>query len=120
MPDTGLFFLFEVCGSPPSATATAAAYTTIDLVRAQCISCLGTFKASEPPDLQNLPGGGAVIVCPECGARQAIAGARFAEFVERFPAGNCTTYKPGQTRSLHKPEVGCPLAAASEETQPPS
>ncbi len=118
MPDTGLFFLFEVCGSPTPANDSG--YTTIDLVRAQCITCLGTFKASEPPDLHNLPGGGAVIRCPECGARQAIAGARFAEFVERFPAGNCTTYKPGQARSLHKPEAECPLAAAGEAAQPPS
>lgn len=116
MPDTGLFFLFEVCGSP----ANEPAFTTIDLVRAQCITCLGTFKASEPPHLRNLPGGGAVIVCPECGARQAIAGARFAEFVKRFPSGNCTTYKPGQAFSLHKPESSCPQAAAGEEAQPPS
>lgn len=54
MPDTGMFYMFEVCCTPTK---------------------------------------GAAIMCPECGARQAISGARFAEYMARFPSGNCETYR---------------------------
>lgn len=91
MPDTGLFYMFEVCCSP---TKTAQhAYPEIEFIRVQCSTCRHIFRATEPPSLEAFDGGGAAITCPQCGKRQAISGARFAEYMERFPSGNCEEYR---------------------------
>lgn len=91
MPDTGVFYLFEVCCSPTKPARDA--FPEIEFVRAQCNPCRNIFKATEPPGLDAIDGGGAAITCPKCGARQAISGARFAEYMQRFPSGNCDTYR---------------------------
>lgn len=91
MPDTGLFYLFEVCCSPTKLPGNA--FPEVEFVRAQCHPCRNIFKATELPSLKAIDGGGAAITCPKCGARQAISGARFAEYMERFPSGNCDTYR---------------------------
>lgn len=91
MPDTGMFHLFEVCCHP--LRDAGAAYPEIEFIRAQCHGCGAIFKATQPPVLETIEGGGAVLSCPTCSARQAIAGARFAEYMARFPSGNCETYR---------------------------
>lgn len=97
MPDTGLFYLYEVlCAAKPSADDSCG---PLQFVRAQCIGCCAILEATSAPSLLNIPGGGAVITCMECGSRQAISGARFAEFVRRFPMGNEAAHRAGQTRA---------------------
>lgn len=91
MPDTGMFYMFEVCCSPTKLAGDA--FPEVEFVRALCNGCRNLFKATEPPSLDPIDGGGAAITCPECGARQAISGARFAEYMARFPSGNCETYR---------------------------
>lgn len=86
MPNTGLFYLFEVACDPGQTAATSCG--TIGEVQAQCLSCRHVFKASAPPALLNIYGGGAVLRCPRCAIHQAISGARFNDFANRFPAGN--------------------------------
>lgn len=98
MPDTGMFYLFEVCCSPEAVDGEA--YSEIDFVRAECNSCQSIFKGTRPPRLEPIKGGGAVINCPGCGARQAVAGARFAEYMARFPSGNCDTHRAEASKSL--------------------
>lgn len=92
MPDTGMFYLhtvrFSVDGDSPSPRR------AIEFVRAQCNECRGIFRASTPPLLENINGGGVVLVCPSCSARQAISIARFEEFVARFPMGNLKGRRP--------------------------
>lgn len=82
MPDTGMFYLYEV-GCDRSGDG-ASPGPLVEFVRAECNSCQRIFHASEPPCLQNIAEGGAVLVCPACGQRQAVAIARFEEFVARF------------------------------------
>ncbi len=86
MPNTGLFYLYEVTGTPSDATETSCG--SIKAVRAECLACRHVFLAEEPPALLNISGGGAALQCPACPNRQAVSGARFADFVERFPQGN--------------------------------
>lgn len=100
MPNTGLFYLLAVTGNPREATQTTC--DAITTVRAECLSCHDLLCISEPPWLVNISGGAAAIQCPKCGIRQAISAARFADFIERFPAG-----------AELEAEVGAPSAAAS-------
>lgn len=86
MPNTGKFHLYEV--GPAESAPDNAVYPPVGLVRAECLSCFSVFTVSEEPGLTNIPGGGAAVVCSRCGCRQAISGARFAEFMERFPTGS--------------------------------
>lgn len=89
MPNTGLFYLYEVVSETERATAANSAQ--LKVVRAECLTCRCVFTASGPPSLVNLPGGGAILQCPGCPVHQAIAAARFADFMERFPAGSTST-----------------------------
>lgn len=84
MTDTGLFYLLDVVGLPAGCTQTTV--NAILSVRAECLSCHHTMELAAPR-LVNIPGGGAVLDCPVCRSRQAISGARFAAFIERFPNG---------------------------------
>lgn len=82
MPDTGMFFLYEVrC---QRSIDSAGHHTVVKRVQAQCNGCRRAFKAESPPTLQNIAQGGAVLTCPACERRQAISIARFEEFVARF------------------------------------
>lgn len=85
MPDTGLFHLFEVSRIPGAATQTTI--NVILCVRAECLSCHQTLRATAPPALLNISGGGAVLECPVCFSRQPISGARFVDFLDRYPHG---------------------------------
>jgi hypothetical protein len=82
--DTGLFYLLDVVGLPTGSTQTTV--NAILSVRAECLTCHHTMEVAAPR-LVNIPGGGAVLDCPVCRTRQAISGARFAAFIERFPDG---------------------------------
>lgn len=95
MPDTGMFYLYEVCCHPTRAAGQS--YAEIDFIRAECNACRTIFKATAPPILVALECGGAVLSCPTCEARQAIAGARFAEYMIRFPSGNCDVHREAKT-----------------------
>lgn len=86
MPNTGKFHLYEV--SPAESVPDHITYPPVGVVRAECLSCFNLFTVCGEPGLTNIPGGGAAIVCSKCGSRQAISGARFAEFMERFPTGS--------------------------------
>lgn len=86
MPNTGKFHLYEV--APADSVPDNTTYPPVGVVRAECLSCFNLFTVSEEPGLTNIPGGGAAVVCSKCGSRQAISGARFAEFMERFPTGS--------------------------------
>jgi hypothetical protein len=81
MPNTGLFYLLEVNFAPCSRE------TKVSLVRADCNSCHHMFTGREEPELHPIGASGAVLTCPRCGSRQAISGARFLEFLVRFPCG---------------------------------
>lgn len=95
--DTGLFYLLAVVGVPAGSTQTTV--NAILSVRAQCLTCHHTMEAAAPR-LMNIPGGGAVLDCPVCHARQAISGPRFAAFLERFPDGATS---PRMDASHHAP-----------------
>jgi hypothetical protein len=84
VPDTGLFYLLDVVGIPAGSTQTTV--NAILSVRAECLTCHHEMAVAAPW-LVNITGGGAVLDCPVCRTRQAISGARFAAFLERFPAG---------------------------------
>jgi len=86
MPNTGKFYLYEV--APKDALDEQSRYPAIGVVRTECLSCHDVFSASDEPGLTNIPGGGAALTCKKCGSRQAISGARFADFMERFPTGS--------------------------------
>lgn len=103
MPNTGLFYLYEVVRNPGQKTY--AAHPSIESVRAECLACRHVFVATQPPGLLNIFGGGAALTCPRCPNRQAISDARFADFIVRFPTGN--------TEALHGEtlEVGSPASA---------
>lgn len=81
MPDTGMFYLLEVKLQP------CLGGVEVDLVRAQCNACQRMFTARSRPELHNIGESGAVLACPKCGNRQAVSGARFLEFLTRFPHG---------------------------------
>jgi len=99
VPDTGLFYLLAVVGMPAGSTQTTV--NAILSVRAECLTCHYTMEITAPW-LVNIPGGGAVLDCPACRTRQAISGARFAAFIERFPGG---VTSPRLHPSDHAPRV---------------
>ena len=103
MPNTGLFYLYEVVRTPGQKTA--GTHPFINSVRAECLACRHVFLTAQPPCLLNIFGGGAALTCPRCSNRQAISDARFADFVARFPTGN-TEVLHGETL-----EVGSPTPA---------
>lgn len=86
MPDTGVFYLFEIQSDFSAAVHPDTVH--MHCVYAKCLYCSHLFRASEGPSLIRLPRGGAVLECPKYAVRQAIAGRRFAEFMERFPTGS--------------------------------
>jgi hypothetical protein len=103
MPNTGLFYLYEVVRNP--CQSINGTHSCIESVRAECLACRHVFLATQEPALLNIFGGGAALTCPRCSNRQAISDARFADFVVRFPSGN--------TEALHGEtlEVGSPAPA---------
>lgn len=88
MPDTGVFYLYEIQSDYDVAAHPDTVH--VDCVYAKCLYCSHLFRAYEEPSLIRLPRGGAVLECPKCAVRQAIAGRRFADFMERFPSGIST------------------------------
>lgn len=110
MPNTGLFYLFEVEGNPSQATQ--ATCGSIGRVVAQCLACQNIMRASKPPELLNIVGGGAVLQCPACPNRQAISGARFAEFMQRFPTGNLTGRVAATAQAADDGYTGMPIYPA--------
>lgn len=56
MPNTGLFYLFDVrvAGGQASSDADAKVLS----VHAECLSCRHVANATSPPSLVNIPGGG--------------------------------------------------------------
>jgi len=84
VPNTGLFYLYEVSGKPRRATEVTC--ESISSVRAECLSCHEMISMSSPPLLVNIAGGGAALQCPSCGVRQAVSGARFADLIQRSSA----------------------------------
>lgn len=103
MPNTGLFYLYEVVGNPSQATQTSC--SAIESVRAECLACHHVFWATEAPALINISGGGAALICPKGDSRQAISGARFADFVARFPVGNYGEASTDSTAAAARPEL---------------
>lgn len=94
MPNTGLFYLFEVNVQPsrPGSDEEPMALN----VQAECLSCHRVTNATAPPSLVNIPDGGAVLECPACGSRQAISAARFMEFSQRSAGGPASSGPPQQ------------------------
>jgi len=86
MPDTGVFYLLEIRSD--CLVAAHPDSVRVEYVYAKCLFCSHVFRASGEPSLIRLPRGGAVLQCPDCGVRQAIAGRRIAEFMDRFPTGS--------------------------------
>ena len=85
MPDTGTYFLYEVkMIDGPNAPG------NLLFAQCQCLRCHHHFVADTQPELVNIPGGGAVIKCPECGVHQAIAAQTFVDYLARFPSGKST------------------------------
>lgn len=85
MPDTGEFYLFEVdCKRPPKAGPNSL---KVEWIHARCNRCRRGFMGSSPPDVVNLPTGGALLECPNCASRQVISGQMFADFIAKFPIG---------------------------------
>ena len=82
MPNTGVFYLPEVSGP---MTGSPEHFTTITRIRATCNKCSHMLHGTEPPELECIPGG-AILQCPNCGARQAISSARFNLFAN-LPSG---------------------------------
>lgn len=97
MPDTGMFYLYEVAFHPD--TGPQSAPQSIEFIRAECNGCRRMFQARSAPLLENVAGGGAVLSCPSCGERQAISIARFVDFVARFPHGNVDSHRAAAVSS---------------------
>lgn len=85
MPNTGLFYLLEVTGPPSEADPHVL--SRLEFVRAQCLQCHAILSLSGAPGLVNVAHGAAVLVCDRCNNRQAISGARFADFTRRVQHG---------------------------------
>lgn len=85
MPDTGEFYLFEVdCKRPPKAGANSL---NVEWIHARCNRCRRSFIGISPPEVVNLPVGGALLECPSCATRQVISVQTLADFVAKFPTG---------------------------------
>lgn len=85
MPNTGLFYLLDVIGD--ASQEDPQALNRLDFVRAQCLHCHAILSLSGAPGLVNVAHGAAVLTCDRCNNRQAISGARFADFVRRVQHG---------------------------------
>jgi hypothetical protein len=85
MPNTGLFYLLDVIGD--ASQEDPQALNRLAFVRAQCLQCHAILSLSGPPGLVNVAHGAAVLTCDRCTNRQAISGARFADFVRRVQHG---------------------------------
>lgn len=85
MPHTGLFYLLDVIGD--ASQGDPQALNRLDFVRAQCLQCHAILSLSGAPGLVNVAHGAAVLTCERCSNRQAISGARFADFVRRVHDG---------------------------------
>jgi hypothetical protein len=107
MPNTGLFYLFEVEGNPSQASQSTCG--SLSRVAAQCLACNNIMRATKPPELLNIAGGGAVLQCPACPNRQAISGARFADFMQRFPTSKLTGRAPGKGQAANDGCTGTPI-----------
>lgn len=79
MPHTGLFLLHSVDGDMDASTKRL---TKPHSVKAICLTCRHQVVANAPPDFEVIDGG-VILYCRECGTRQAISDARFADFWER-------------------------------------
>lgn len=85
MPDTCEFYLFEVdCNRPPKSGADSL---RVEWIHARCNRCRRSFMGTSPPDVVNLPTGGALLECPNCSCRQVVSGQMLADFMARFPTG---------------------------------
>lgn len=72
MHDTEAFYLFEVdCIHLPSSDP---AGPRLEWLQACSNKCRRTFFGPSPHEVFSLPTSGALLECPECGARQAING----------------------------------------------
>lgn len=107
MPDTGMFYLYEV-GCRPFVDSPKQV-TSIDFVRASCNRCRRVFYACDPPHIKNIAEGGAVLRCPACGNHQAISIARFEEFVARFSNGHVEMESAAFTPPKFTPDASMPL-----------
>lgn len=85
MPNTGLFYLLEVVGQASDGDPHLLHH--LDFVRAQCLHCHAILSLSAAPGLVNVAHGAAVLSCDRCNNRQAISGARFADFTRRVQRG---------------------------------
>jgi len=85
MPNTGLFYLLDVIGD--ASQDDPQALNRLAFVRAQCLQCHAILSLSGAPGLVTVAHGAAVLTCHRCNNRQAISGARFADFVRRVQHG---------------------------------
>lgn len=85
MPNTGLFYLLDVVGD--ASEGDPHLLHRLNFVRAQCLHCHAILSLSGAPGLVNVAHGAAVLTCERCSNRQAISGARFADFTRRAQRG---------------------------------
>jgi len=78
MPSTGQFYLLTVQGVI-NENGSLLQVTHVDC---NCLECHRQFVATNDRGLIDL-NGGAVLICPMCGNRQAVSRARLEEFRAR-------------------------------------
>ena len=78
VPDTGQFYLLSVAG----VMTAEGALLQVTHIECRCLKCHRLFAAIHDHGLIDLDGG-AVLTCPDCGNRQAIARARLEDFRAR-------------------------------------
>lgn len=77
MRDIGSFYLYEIVFSPIQGGGAPF----VRSLSARCNHCKHTFLAAGPPLVSSIGNGGAAVECPNCGERQAVAGAFFQALV---------------------------------------
>lgn len=92
MQDIGAFYLYEITFR--AAAAQDGIGQLVHSIRAHCNNCRHSFFAIGPPVVSSVGDGGAVIECPECGGRQAVAGAFFKVWVGSPSAAGQSSISP--------------------------